>query len=63
MPRNRPESPIEEELHAVVVGVNGERVTPPVWVPMADSLNQAYELPLISSQFSMARGDVAAEEG
>lgn len=63
MPRNRLESLVEEELQAVVVGANGESVTPQVWVPMADNLNQAYELPLISSQFRMARGNVAAEEG
>ena len=46
-----------------MVGANGESVTPQVWVPIADNLNQAYELLLISSQFSMARGNVAAEEG
>jgi hypothetical protein len=46
---------VEEELEVVVVGADAEMPTPQVWSPMANSLYEANEFPLVCRKGSMSR--------
>lgn len=61
--RDGGEALIEHELERVVVRAHDERPPPHVRAPVANSLHQADQLPLIGRHFKVTRGEGSAEEG
>lgn len=55
------EALVEDELEAPVVGSNGECVTLDIRTPMLDTLDQDYELALISRELGVVRGGDSTE--
>ena len=62
MLRHSREALVQQELEAVVIRANAECPPPHIWPPVAHSLHQADELPLVCRQLVMASGKGTAEE-
>jgi hypothetical protein len=61
--QNGGEALIQQVFHCYVVGVHHERLCLEVQVPMAHSLDEADEIPLICGQHGVLQGDGPAVEG
>ena len=60
--RNGRQALVQEELQVVMVSANKEVAPPQIWALVAHSLHQPDELPLVSHELEMARGERPAEE-
>jgi hypothetical protein len=60
--QNRGEALVEQVLETIVVRLDGETPPPKVWPPVANGLDQADELPLISCEGAVTWSHRPTEE-